>query len=128
MIAITLLVVGGYALVKAVDTSTADPGAAGAAPQASPRRTSPSAVPVLAITVTGARCRVYVGVPGGGEVLVGRVMLQGETFVTDKRRLDVVVDDAGAVQIRVNGTVRPVGQPGQRVAFSVDGDRVAVDS
>ncbi|WP_395107332.1 hypothetical protein [Actinomadura sp. SCN-SB] len=124
-IAVALLAVGGYALWRAVDTA-ADPVSAGIAPQSSESRpASPTAVPVLALAVTGTRTRVYVAKPGDGEILVSRVMARGETFVSDERRLAVVVEDGSAVRIRVNGKARPPAEPGVRVAFTVDGDRTA---
>lgn len=124
VIAITLLGVGGYALFKAVDTSQEDPASPGAAPSSTAPSASNSTPPVLTIAVTGDSTGVYVGIPGGGEVLVNRVLQRGETFIADKPRLNVVVDNSSAVRIRVNGKVRALGKPNQRVSFTVDGDKI----
>jgi hypothetical protein len=84
----------------------------------SPRRTTAAApTATLALTVTGPRCQVFVGVPGG-DILVNRTLVRGQTVRFDDARLNVVLSDAGAVQVYVNGARRPPGEPGRRTAFT----------
>lgn len=80
-----------------------------------PART-PAGAPTVSLTVTGARCQIFVGVPGG-DILVDRVFSRGETARFDDPRLNVVLSDASAVQVYVNGRPRPPGPPGARVEF-----------
>lgn len=84
-------------------------------PSATPSVTSPGTV-TLALTVTGPECQVFVRVPGG-DILVDRNLLRGQTVRLDEQRLSVVLGDAGAARVYVNGTLRPPGKPGERVAF-----------
>ncbi|GAA4634688.1 hypothetical protein GCM10023196_077180 [Actinoallomurus vinaceus] len=77
--------------------------------------TAPTAT--LTLTVTGAGCQVFVGVPGG-DILVNRTLARGQSVRFDDPRLNVVLSDAGAVQVSVNGVRRPPGEPGRRVEFT----------
>lgn len=92
------------------------------APDAAPRspsRASPgdrSTTVTLALTVTGPACQVFVRVPGG-DILVDRDLPRGQSVRLDERLLSVVLGDASAARVYVNGTLRPPGRPGQRVAF-----------
>lgn len=82
-------------------------------------RPSPSATPVvvtLSVTVTGPKCQVFVRVPGG-DILVNRSFVRGQSLRFDEPRLGVVLSDASAARVYVNGRLRPPGKPGQRVAF-----------
>lgn len=84
-----------------------------------PRRTSAAApTATLSVTVTGPRCQVFVGVPGG-DILVNRTLVRGRSVRFDDPRLNVVLSDAGAVVVYVNGRRRPPGDSGRRVAFTV---------
>jgi hypothetical protein len=116
---LALLGVGVYTLSSALDTRPT-PGTTGAAPAdaSSPSQSPP---PVLAIRVTGQQCQVFVSAPGNSDVLINRVLQHGESFVADQPRLDVVVSDAGAVDIRVNGVRRPPGTSGHQLSFTVTG-------
>jgi hypothetical protein len=94
--------------------------------QAGPRRpvrhsratasTTPVAAVTLTVTVTGAKCQVFVRVPGG-DILVNRNMLRGESVRFEEPQLSVVLGDASAAQVFVNGRLRPPGKSGQRAAF-----------
>jgi hypothetical protein len=71
----------------------------------------------LAVTVTGANCQVFVRVPGG-DILVNRSLAHGESVRFDDKALSVVLSDGGAVQVYVNGHLRPAGPAGQRAEFT----------
>jgi hypothetical protein len=117
--ALVLLGVGSYALFGALNPKApSDGGVRAGSVNASP---SHSKSPVLAITVTGKACNVFVATPGNDQVLVNRLLQHGESFFSDEPRLQVAVSDAGAVQIRVNGVPRAPGRPGQQLSFSVTG-------
>lgn len=82
-------------------------------------RPSPSAAPAavtLSVTVTGPKCQVFVRVPGG-DILVNRNFTRGQSLRFDEQRLSVVLSDASAARVYVNGHLRPPGKPGRRVAF-----------
>ncbi|WP_345360304.1 RodZ domain-containing protein [Actinoallomurus liliacearum] len=85
------------------------------APTRRPIAAAPAAT--LTLTVTGPRCQVFVGVPGG-DILVNRTLVRGQTLRFGDARLNVVLSDAGAVQVYVNGVRRPAGEPGRRAAFT----------
>lgn len=82
------------------------------------QRTASTGVPTLALTVTGPQCHVFVRVPGG-DILVNRTLTRGQSLSFDDARLNVVLSDAGAVRVSVNGTPRPPGRPGERADFAV---------
>lgn len=116
--ALALLSAGGYALYGALHTG---PGASASAAStgASPGASSRSPAPTLSITVTGRQCDVFVSTPANQNVLINRTLQHGESFFSDEPRLDVVVSDASAVDISVNGRPRPPGNPGQQLSFAV---------
>lgn len=91
--------------------STRDPAPAPA------RQVGSVATVTLTITVTGAQCQVFVGVPGG-DILVNRTLVHGQSVRFDDPRLNVVLSDAGAVQVSINGKPRPAGASGQRAEFT----------
>lgn len=68
----------------------------------------------LTIEVTGAQCLVFVRRPGG-EVLVNQTLSSGQSVHFEGPPFDVVVGDATAVKVYVNGRPRPVS----RTAFTV---------
>jgi hypothetical protein len=72
----------------------------------------------MTLTVTGASCQVFVRVPGG-DILVNRSLTRGQSIRFDEQRLSVVLSDASAARVYVNGRLRPLGKPGERVAFTV---------
>ncbi|MCO5971712.1 DUF4115 domain-containing protein [Actinoallomurus soli] len=81
------------------------------------RTTAAVRAATLALSVTGPRCRVFVGVPGG-DILVNRTLVRGQTLWFADARLNVVLSDAGAVDVHVNGVRRPPGEQGRRIAFT----------
>lgn len=82
-----------------------------------PHATAPAPTATLALTVTGSQCQVFVGVPGG-DILVNRTLVRGQTLRFDDARLNVVLSAAGAVQVYLNGVRRPPGEPGRRTEFT----------
>lgn len=88
----------------------------------SPRPTTapsptPAAAVTLALTVTGPSCQVFVRVPGG-DILVNRSLVRGQSVRLDEQRLSIVLGDASAVRVYVNGKLRPAGKAGRRVTFT----------
>ncbi|WP_141957178.1 hypothetical protein [Actinoallomurus bryophytorum] len=85
-----------------------------------PPAASASATPVasvtLTVTVTGAKCQVFVRVPGG-DILVNRSLVRGQSVRFDEQSLSVVLGDGSAAQVYVNGRLRPPGRAGKRVEF-----------
>jgi hypothetical protein len=77
---------------------------------------TPAASVTLTVTVTGAECQVFVRVPGG-DILVNRSLVRGQSVRFDEQNLSVVLGDGSAAQVYVNGKLRPPGKAGQRVAF-----------
>jgi hypothetical protein len=71
----------------------------------------------LAVTVTGPSCQVFVRVPGG-DILVNRSLTHGESVRFDDQALSVVLSDGGAVQVYVNGHLRPADPTGRRAEFT----------
>ncbi|MCO6006092.1 hypothetical protein NE236_13950 [Actinoallomurus purpureus] len=86
-------------------------------PEPARHTTAATTTATLALTVTGSQCQVFVGVPGG-DILVNRTLVHGQAVRFDDARLNVVLSDAGAVQIYVNGVRRPPGEPGRRAEFT----------
>jgi Domain of unknown function (DUF4115) len=74
----------------------------------------PAPPAALTIEVTGAQCLVFVRRPGG-EVLVNQTLSSGQSVHFEGPPFDVVVGDATAVKVYVNGRLRPVS----RTAFTV---------
>ena len=81
------------------------------------RPVSSTAAATVTLTVTGSQCQVFIRVPGG-DILVNRSLARGQSVRFYDPRLTVVLSDAGAVQVYVNGRPRPTGAPGQRAAFT----------
>jgi hypothetical protein len=79
---------------------------------------TPATSITLAIIVTGPKCPVFVQVPGG-DILVNRNLVRGQSVRFEEQRLSVVLGDGGAAQVYVNGHLRPPGEAGRRVAFTV---------
>jgi hypothetical protein len=118
LLAIAVLIcVAAFAAYQIWDQSRSRP----AHPPIRHDRSTASAVPVsaltLTVTVTGPKCQVFVRVPGG-DILVNRSLVRGQSVRFDERQLSVVLGDASAAQVYVNGRLRPAGKPGQRVAFT----------
>lgn len=92
----------------------------GPRPTHSKTSADPASVPTLRLDVTGAKSRVFVRIPGG-DVLLDDTLTHGRRAEFDQSALDVVIDDGGAVKVRVNGKQRPTGGPGQRLQFTAHG-------
>ncbi|GAA4138972.1 hypothetical protein GCM10022416_24860 [Actinomadura keratinilytica] len=127
MLALALLVVGGVALVNALNSDsqggppeaavTADsagtPGTEEPAPTSSATSRSASATP-LVIRVVGAPTKVVVTMPETGEVLQQGVLNTGEERQYDKAPLQVVAADGGAVEVLIYGRQQPRATAGER--------------
>ena len=103
-----------------VSTAAASGSTATAAKSGSPsaaRSGGTTAAPTLQLNVTGTKSRVFVRIPGG-DVLLDDTLTHGRHAEFDQSALDVVVYDAGAVRIVVNGRQRPMGKSGERVQFT----------
>ncbi|NRQ32329.1 hypothetical protein HII36_10830 [Nonomuraea sp. NN258] len=112
---VSLLVVGGRALLSSLDTPDPPPERLRVSAAASP---SASKVPTVRIECVADTCpHVTVRVPGG-DVLQHREMSKGEEVRYFKPELDVVLSDAGTVRVAVNGEPRPQGESGEREAFT----------
>ncbi|GAA4982936.1 hypothetical protein GCM10023334_112920 [Nonomuraea thailandensis] len=120
---VTLLVVGGRALLDLLDAPPPDREPA-AAP-ASGTATGPASaaqVPTVRIECVAETCPlVTVRVPGG-DVLQHREMSRGEEVRYFEPELDVVLSDAGTVRVTENGAPRAQGRAGAREAFTVRAD------
>jgi hypothetical protein len=120
---IVLICVAAFAAYRIWDRSRESP----AAPHRPRTRVTTSATPsptttpvdavTLALTVTGPSCQVFVRVPGG-DILVNRSLVRGQSVRLDEQRLSIVLGDASAVRVYVNGKLRPPGKPGRRVTFT----------
>jgi hypothetical protein len=87
-----------------------------AAPTGPGTQGTPATAVTLTLTVTAPRCQVFVRVPGG-DILVDRDLQRGQTVRLDEQRLSVVLGDAAAARVYVNGHLRPAGEPGRRAEF-----------
>jgi hypothetical protein len=81
------------------------------------QRPASAAPATVAVTVTGPRCPIFVRVPGG-DILVNRVLLRGRSVSFYDQRLSVVLGDASAALVHVNGRLRPPGPAGHRAEFT----------
>jgi Domain of unknown function (DUF4115) len=116
--AVAIAVTGIIALLSAAGFAGYEVWLRTRVPSPAPARQVGSVATVtLTVTVTGARCQVFVGVPGG-DILVNRTLVHGQTVRFDDPVLNVVLSDAGAVQVAVNGRPRPAGTPGTRAEFA----------
>jgi hypothetical protein len=121
LLAIAALVcLATFAGYRIWDETRGRPSSRHAQPSSRHGRPSVSAAPAtvtLSVTVTGAKCQVFVRVPGG-DILVNRSFTRGQSLRFDEQRLSVVLSDGGAARVYVNGHLRPPGEPGRRVAFT----------
>jgi hypothetical protein len=133
VLALALLVVGGVALWGALTSepaapapgaSRADPPAsAEAAPSSRQRQSaSTSTARVTEALVVRCRsaggCRVFIASTPGNEVLFNGTLGQSETRQYDERRMALVVADAGAVDVYINGKLQPKA-PGERKTYAI---------
>lgn len=120
---VTLLVIGGRALLDLFDTPPErGPSAAPATSTATGPASAAAQVPTVRIECLAETCPlVTVRVPGG-DVLQHREMSRGEEVRYFEPELDVVLSDAGTVRVTEKGTPRAPGEPGARAAFTVHDD------
>ncbi|MCT9932308.1 hypothetical protein N5079_19075 [Planotetraspora sp. A-T 1434] len=133
LLLLALVVVGAKALFTSLGTDGAPtPGASASAPaapgatgntgntgnQGNTAQPSGARVPTVQFICQADICPVFVRVPGG-DVLMDRDLSRGEQASYFEPELDVVLDDAGTVEVLENGKPRPAGQPGERQTFSV---------
>ncbi|MEU8394288.1 hypothetical protein AB0C28_03815 [Nonomuraea sp. NPDC048892] len=124
-VVVTLLVIGGVALVGSDVTAPPEREPASApATDTTPGAAEPAATaqaPTVRIECLAETCPlVTVRVPGG-DVLQYREMSRGEEVSYFEPELDVVLSDAGTVRVTENGELREPGKPGAREAFTVRG-------
>ncbi|WP_155128749.1 hypothetical protein [[Actinomadura] parvosata] len=118
---VTLLVIGGRALLDLLDAPPPDREPAAPATDASTAPAASAQVPTVRIECVAETCPlVTVRVPGG-DVLQHREMSRGEEVRYFEPELDVVLSDASTVRVEENGTPRAQGRAGAREAFTVRG-------
>ncbi|MEV0828740.1 hypothetical protein [Nonomuraea rubra] len=119
---VTLLVIGGRALLDLLDAPPPDREPATAPATGTTTGPASSAqVPTVRIECVAETCPlVTVRVPGG-DVLQHREMSRGEEVRYFEPELDVVLSDAGTVRVTENGVPRAQGAAGAREAFTVRG-------
>jgi hypothetical protein len=127
VLAIALLVVGGVALWGALTSEPASPGPASSKadpPAAKPPTSrvpqsaskSPAAEEALVVRCRAAKCGVFITVPNNGNsnVLFNGFLAQGEVRRADEPRMYLVVSDASAVDVYINGKLQGKGTAGKR--------------
>ncbi|MGW0807263.1 hypothetical protein [Nonomuraea sp. NPDC002799] len=120
---VTLLAIGGRALVGSLGTQTPERerAAAGASTVTATEEVATAQVPTVRLECVAETCPlVTVRVPGG-DVLQYREMSRGEEVSYFEPELDVVLSDAGTVHVTENGKLREPGKDGEREAFTVRG-------
>ncbi|GAA2604282.1 serine/threonine-protein kinase [Actinomadura fulvescens] len=89
---------------------TAPTSAANGDPTAAPPGAGSNALVIRALT---GSCHVFVSVPGQTiNVLANETLAEGDTRQYDQPQLNVVLQDAGACAVWINGKQQPPGQPG----------------
>ncbi|MFC6080374.1 RodZ domain-containing protein [Sphaerisporangium aureirubrum] len=127
LVVLALIVLGVLALIGSLNTDGGTPSGA-AAPAVSaaplPAPATSAAVPAASTPTLFVECRadscpLFVRV-SGGDVVEDRDLSRGQQAVYDQPRLDVVLGDAAAVYVEVNGKPRKPGKPGERQSFTVE--------
>ncbi|MEU6713685.1 hypothetical protein ABZ897_19585 [Nonomuraea sp. NPDC046802] len=121
---VTLLVMGGRALLGSFGTQPPERAAADTATAAATASTEESAaaqVPTVRIECVAETCPIVTVRVPGGDVLQYREMSRGEEVSYFEPELDVVLSDAGTVRVTENGKAREPGKAGEREAFTVKG-------
>lgn len=132
MLALGLLIVGGIALWGALTSGTSKPSSSPSTiasnnnPPASKPQTTSQAQPsplasstALVVKCLAAQCHLYVAGPGPTDVLFNDSIGQGVIRLFDEPHLSLVVDNASAVQVIINGKVQPQGPRGQKT-YTID--------
>jgi hypothetical protein len=74
----------------------------------------------LVVRAAGDTCKIFVARPGNTEVIFDGVLTRGQILRYDLPRMDLVVRDASACQVWINGSQEPVGLPGERKDYTVE--------
>lgn len=74
--------------------------------------------PTLVLRVTGQATKVFIRATNGTVVFNG-VLKPGAQRRYNYRRIDLVVYDASAVQVVINGVPQQRGEPGQRKTYQI---------
>ncbi|GIH75022.1 hypothetical protein Plo01_14510 [Planobispora longispora] len=117
---LALIVLGAISLTGGFG---AEPEAGSATPPAtkplSAPSDSPSRAPTVFVECVQERCPTVFLKVTGGDVLFDREMTRGEQAQSFDDKVDVVLTDASAVRVRVNGAEHPPGKVGERQEFTV---------
>jgi serine/threonine protein kinase len=81
---------------------------------------SSAAGDALVVQATGDTCKVYLGVPGNGEVLYNGVLPRGQGLQYDLPTLTAVFDDPSSCRIWINGNEQAPGRPNTRQEYTVE--------
>ncbi|HEX6469807.1 MAG TPA: DUF4115 domain-containing protein [Streptosporangiaceae bacterium] len=130
VLAIALLVVGGVALWGALTSapakpgpgaSRADPPAVSGAASSKPRpaASSTSTTDALIVRCRAPRCGVFISSVPDGDILFNGTLKQGDERHADEPRMALVVSNAGAVDVFINGRLAPKGPPGKRKTYTI---------
>lgn len=114
---VVLICVAAFAAYQIWDRSRDHPAPPRGPATASASASATPAALTLVLTVTGPKCQVFVRVPGG-DILVNRSLLRGQSVRFDEQKLSIVLGDASAARVYVNGKLRPPGKPGVRATFT----------
>ncbi|GIH28975.1 hypothetical protein Aph01nite_72850 [Acrocarpospora phusangensis] len=118
-----LLMVAVLSFLNSTDAAS-EPVRLSTSPTPTAAATTPTAeaeTPTLEIVCLAERCPVFVRVPGG-DILTDQDLGQGQRVRHFEDDLEVVLDDAGTVQVLENGKERPPGAAGERESFEVSRD------
>ncbi len=114
LLVVVLAVIGVRALLASQQVPESAPMRAGTTGTPAAERT-----PTLRIQCVADTCpSVTVRVPGGDVLHVGDMTL-GEEYEWFEDEIDVVLNDAGTVEVVENGVPRSPGEPGERESFTV---------
>ncbi|MFI0450998.1 serine/threonine-protein kinase [Actinomadura sp. 6N118] len=115
--------IGATALIVGMDrespgpSPTAPSSSSTGNPAAAPPGVGSNALVIRALTET---CRIFVSVPGQSiNVLANETLVKGDTRQYDQPQLNVVLHDAAACEIWINGAQQPPGRAGTTHRFPV---------
>jgi hypothetical protein len=123
VLALALLIVGAIALIGALTNNQSTPSSSGATAVTKSSKssksvgaatTSPAAVHVLLVRITGASASVYVSTPGNAEALYKGTLDQGEVRYFDRPEMVVVVDPVENVEVQIRGKTVSKGKTGKQ--------------
>ncbi|MBF8192709.1 hypothetical protein ITP53_44920 [Nonomuraea sp. K274] len=116
---VTLLVIGGRALLGSPDTPAQPERERASAAATTPAADVTERVPTVRVECVAETCPIVTVRVPGGDVLQYREMSRGEDVSYFEPELDVVLSDAGTVRVTENGEPREQGDQGEREAFTV---------